>query len=68
MGISLRRRVGWVIAAGAAGLACAGVVDPVPAAFVVGAAGLSGLGALGIAVDSYLRHSKDAEAQPWYER
>jgi hypothetical protein len=68
MGISLQRRVGWVLVAGLAGTVGAGVVDPVPAGFVVGAATLSALSVLGIAMNSYLRHSSDAEAQAWPTR
>ncbi|GGO28398.1 hypothetical protein HNQ08_001616 [Deinococcus humi] len=68
IGISLQRRVGWVVAAGLIGTVGAGVVDPVPTGLMMGAAALSGLSALGIAMNSYLRHSSDVEAQPWYTR
>ncbi|MFC6667076.1 hypothetical protein ACFP9V_18300 [Deinococcus radiopugnans] len=68
MAISVRRRLGWVIAAGLVGTAGAGVIEPGPAGLLMGTAGLAGLSALGIAVNSYLRHSGDPEAQPWYGR
>ncbi len=68
VGISLQRRFGWVLVAALIGTAGAAVVDPVPVGLIVGAGALSGLSALGIAVNSYLRHSSDAEAQPWYTR
>ena len=64
MTISLRHRASWVVMGGLAGLALAALLNLgvlwLIALTVLGA----GLSALAVAVNSYLRHANDIEAQP----
>ncbi len=64
MAISLRHRAAWVAVGGVAGLIFAALlglsVADLIALTVLGAAAV----ALAVAVNSYLRHSADPEAQP----
>ncbi|OLV17936.1 hypothetical protein [Deinococcus marmoris] len=64
MTISLRHRAAWVVLGGAVGLVLAALLGLSVAELIV----LTVLGAvavaLAVAVNSYLRHSADPEAQP----